>query len=364
MGLFASLSPALALQVFFAIGTSLLLEKNGSIVPYYTLEEHWVSPSLAPAFFANTFTKLLIPPAAESVLREVGPKRLASMDANNIHIQVISHVPTTNAMSDPDRIRTANDELAAAIAGSPDPARFRGFCVLPMAYPAAAVQELRRCVKKNGFVGALVDAKLANGSFYDGKTYDPLWKAFSQLQVPVYLHPTYPSEQSILAVGQGLYAPALPGEYDAGLAARLGTVAWGWHEQTGFEFLRFYLGGVFDRYPDLQIVLGHMGEMLPYMLSRAGDWLNKGRTLRVEDAYARNVYVTTSGMFSLDPMATLLRNTNKTRIMYSVDWPLSRNEDGAAFMRALKGSGMVTEDEFENIAYRNAERLLGLKASK
>lgn len=263
-------------------------------------------------------------------------------------------------MSDPRRVAAANDELADAIAKSPAPSRFRGFCVLPMAHPAAAVKELYRCVKRHGFVGALVDAKLANGSFYDGRTYDPLWAAFVQLGVPITLHPTYPFEKDVFGVGGGLYAPALPGEYETRAAGALGTVAWGWHEQTGMEFLRLYLGGVFDRFPDLHVVLGHMGEIVPYMLSRAGDWLNRNRTLRVQDAYARNIYVTTSGMFSLDPMATLLRNTNRSRIIYSVDWPLSRNEDGAAFMKALKESGMVTADEFENIAYRNAERLLGL----
>jgi predicted TIM-barrel fold metal-dependent hydrolase len=343
---------------FSAIAIGLPTRQNGPSVPYYTLEEHWLSPSLAPFFLANPLSALLVRPSVVSLLRDIGPERLASMDANNIRVQVISHIPIPDALGAPNLSATANDNLADAIAASRTPSRFRGFCMLPMELPAVAAKELHRCIKKHRFVGALVDVHLKNGSFYDGREYDSLWAAFVQLGVPVYLHPNYPLASDVFDIGKGVYAPTDEGEYEPRLAAALGTVAWGWHERTSLAFLRLYVAGVFDRFPALQIILGHMGEIVPYMLARSGSVLNGNRTHRIEDVYARNIYITTSGMFSLDPMATVLRNTKRSRIMYSVDWPLSSNENGTAFMNALWGSGMVTEEEFEDVSYRNAGRLL------
>lgn len=356
-------NPLLLFLVFLfsaAITISLPVRDNNDSIPYYTLEEHWLSPSLAHYFAGNPLNVLLGANALAPILREVGPSRLASMDANNIRIQIISHTPLPEAMFAANLTALANDELATAIAASPAPRRFRGFCILPMAVPAAAAAELRRCIKKNGFVGALVDAHPSNGSFYDGPAYDPLWAEAVQLNVPIYLHPTYPDLADVVAIGKGLYAPSVEGEYSRYQAATLGMGAWGWHERAGLGFLRLYLGGVFERFPALQVILGHMGELVPYFLSRTDHNLSVNRTLRFEDVYTRNVYITTSGIFSLDPMATVLRVTDHKRIMYSVDWPFSKNDDGAAFMQALRESGMVTEEEFRGIAFRNAERLVGL----
>ncbi|KAK8091492.1 amidohydrolase 2 [Apiospora hydei] len=322
---------------------------NCTLPPYYTLEEHWLSPSLFQQFLANPLNALIGgggSPGGGTLpkLREIGAQRLASMDANNIQIQVISH-------------------LAAAIAASPAPARFRGFCILPMAAPGAAAAELRRCVAAHGFVGALVDAHLANASYYDGAAYDSLWAAAVGLGVPIYLHPTYPSLADVVDAGTGLYAPSVAGEWSAGQAAALGTVAWGWHERTGFGFLRMYLGGVFERFPELQVILGHMGELVPYYLWRSDLFLSPGLSRTLDQVYAGNAYVTTSGIFSLDPVATLVRNTNRTRILYSVDYPFASNEDGAAFMASLRSSGLVSQAEFSQVAYQNAAQLLKIKTT-
>ncbi|KAK8109296.1 hypothetical protein PG984_015097 [Apiospora sp. TS-2023a] len=339
-------------------GYELILEFTSSFPPYYTLEEHWLSLSLAQEFQDNPLNALIGGSAGLPKLREIGSSRLASMDANNIHVQVISHVPVPEILSSPSGCATANNELATTIAASPDPKRFRGFCILPMASPRDAATELRRCVTTHGFVGALVDAHLANESYYDGPAYDPLWAAAVALDVPIYLHPTYPSLGDILDTGTGLYAPAVEGEWTDGQAAAMGTPAWGWHERTGFGFLRLYLGGVFERYSNLQIILGHMGELVPYYLWRSDLYLSRGRNRTLLEVWADNVYVTTSGIFSLDPVATLVRNTNRSRILYSVDYPLARNEDGAAFMASLRDSGLVTPAEFAQVAYQNAARLL------
>ncbi|KAF6831430.1 amidohydrolase [Colletotrichum musicola] len=330
-------------------------------VPYYTLEEHWLSPSLSQRFLANPQNQLFGANMVAPKLHEIGPNRIADMNANNIKIQIISHVPVPEVLSEPASCRTANDELASAIAASPAPARFRGFCILPMALPEDAAEELRRCVTANKFVGALVDAHLGNQSFYDGPAYDPLWAAVTCLDVPIYMHPTYPKLEDVTAIGTGLYAPAVEGGYTPAQAETLTLTAWGWHERTGMAFLRLYLAGVFERHPELQVVLDHMGEMVPFFLERSDFYLSRGRQKTLGSVYANNVYITTSGMFSLNPASTIVRNTARSRIMYSFDWPLASNADGAAFMSALRSSGLVSQSEFTQIAYRNAARLLNLK---
>lgn len=353
-----------SILLFFAAQTLSLPITGNASIPYYTLEEHWLAPSLHPYFLNNPMNDYVNVRRLTPVLQDVGPTRLASMNANNIRIQIISHVPIPEVLSAPNLTALANDELAAAITASVAPHSWRGFCMLPMAIPSAAATELRRCVSKLEFVGALVDAHLPNGSFYDGPAYDVLWAEAVRLDVPIYLHPTYPFVSDVVDVGYGLYAPSVIGEYDVLSAGNLGTAAWGWHERTGLGFLRLYLGDVFERFPALQIVLGHMGELVPYYLSRVDTMLSGNRKLKFKDVYARNVYVTTSGIFSVDPMATLLRVTDNKRVMYSVDHPFAKNEIGAAFMAALRNSGLVSEEVFADIAYRNAERLLRLQRAQ
>ena len=187
-----------------------------------------------------------------------------------------------------------------------------------MALPLAAASELERCISVSGFVGALVDSHLPNNTAYDSPAYDPLWSTFTRLNVPLYLHPTYPTLAEINSTG-GLYTPD-NNVYSLPVASVLGTAAWGWHSDTGVQFLRLWLGGVFDRHPGLKLVLGHMGEMMPYMLARSntelGPYKSTGAT--IPETWARNVWVTTSGFFSLDPFATLSRTTSVERIMVSL----------------------------------------------
>lgn len=134
----------------------------------------------------------------------------------------------------------------------------------------------------------------------------------------------------------------------------------GFHEDAGLHFLRLYSAGVFAEFPNLKIILGHMGEIVPYMLERADSFLSPRNTSSASliEVYAKNVWITTTGFFSLNPMATILRNTAINRIMYSVDYPFSSPADSYAFMMALRMSGIVTEDEWQAVAWRNAQNLL------
>lgn len=298
------------------------------------------------------------------------------MDAGNVAVQVVSHVTAgADAMYMDAAVRAANDQLADRIAGCPQD-RLRGFCVLAMAHPAEAAAELRRCVRDLGFVGALVDchvvvAGTADGQaagaaavFYDSPAYDVLWAAAVELDVPIYLHPAYPPEAARLAAGEGLSAPTSSGgssSYSDATAIALGSSVWGWHSNAGLGFLKLFAAGVFDRFPALQIVLGHMGEMVPSFLERAERGLAPLRpagSATLREVYARNVHVTVGGYFSLNAMRMLLAVTDARRVMHSNDYPFNSAVDGRVFRESLRESGMVGEEEYRDTAYRNAKRLL------
>lgn len=155
------------------------------------------------------------------------------------------------------------------------------------------------------------------------------------------------------------------GNYPDIVAQGLDTYCWGWHSETGVHILRLFASGLFDKYPKLKIIIGHMGEMLPFMLDRImritkRQWPERKRGLQT--VWDENLYITTAGMFAVAPMACLLRVCRIEHIMYSVDYPFSGNEDGKEFLEDLAKSGLCSKDEMDKIAFGNAEQLLGVKA--
>jgi predicted TIM-barrel fold metal-dependent hydrolase len=329
---------------------------------YIALEEHWYSPSLSdPSLAPLSATLSRQGGRLPDIITEIGPIRLANMTAHRVRKQIISHASSPAGLERPDLARAANDELAKAIAGNTE--RFAGFAFLPMAYPELAAAELERCVKKLGFVGALFDNHLANGTYFDGEPYRPFWAKAAALGVPIYLHPTWPGEATFTKAG-GSYAPSAPGSFPMAGALIMGGSGWGWHQDAGLHFLRLYAAGIFDEFPTLKVILGHNGEMVPFMLDRTnvllGTHNTRAKTSLVQ-TYKRNIWLTTSGMFSLDPLATILRNTAIDRILYSIDYPFSNSKAGDDFMKKLKSSGLVTRTEWEMIAYGNAQKLLNVK---
>ncbi|KAK1590682.1 uncharacterized protein LY79DRAFT_553730 [Colletotrichum navitas] len=322
------------------------------IPPLITLEEHFVAPDLFAELSDLYGEQLKNVPAVGDRLRDVGPLRLADMDANRVSLQVVSHAPGLGPRP-PALSRLANDALAASVREAPA-GRLAGFAVLPMAHPEEAAAELRRCVRELGFVGALVDAH-ADGAHYDDARFWPVFAAAADLDVPVYLHPTFPS------AGQ---RPAYEGGYGPGAALSLGTSGFGWHQETGLAVLRLFAAGLFDAVPGVKIIVGHFGEMLPFVMERVEKlsprWGARGRGWR--RVWEENIWVTTSGVWGLAPLACVLKNTPVDHVLYSVDYPFEKNENGLAWVRELRDSGMVTPEELDKIAYRNAEKLLRIKA--
>ena len=284
-------------------------------------------------------------------LTELGERRIADMDKNGIDVQVLSHTHPSPEILEPARAiplsARVNDEIAEAMARYPT--RFAGFATLPVADPNAAARELERTVTQLGFKGALING-VTQGRFLDDPFFTPLLERAEALDVPLYLHPAPPPEPVRNAYFSGL---------EPGLARILAIAGWGWHAEQGLHTLRLIANGVFDRFPKLQIVIGHMGEMIPFFLARIDTVVTPFTRLRngsVADYFHRNVHITTSGIFTAPPLYLTLEVCGADRILFSVDYPYSPNEAGRAFLDQLS----LSPADFEKITHGNAERLLKL----
>jgi predicted TIM-barrel fold metal-dependent hydrolase len=321
------------------------------MIPLITLEEHFTSPKVTEASLEAQEHYANFPPHILSKLSSLGDERIQDLDRGNVSLQVLSHGPGD---SPPPVCSAANDDLAHAI--SKNPTRLAGFAMLPMSEPAIAANELERCVKELGFVGALVENHL-NGQFYDDERFWSVFEKAQELNVPIYIHPTYASDSMM---------EHYKGNYDDSVAIALSAYGWAWHTETGLHILKLFASGLFDRFPKLKIVIGHMGEMLPFQLERvfriSERWGQKERSLR--EVWRNNIWITTSGMFALAPLACLLETTSIDHVLYSVDYPFSTNETGLEFFKKIEKSGMIAGKDLDSFAYGNAEKLLGVKAKK
>ncbi len=314
------------------------------------LEEHFWTPALAAA--PGTGPLAMWGERVDDLLRDLGEARLADMDANGIDFQVVSHVsPAAQGLSVSAavaRAREANDMLASAVRAHPD--RLGGFATLPTVSPAAAVDELSRACGELGMLGALVGSTLgSNEAFLDDPRFDVLLARFESLDVPLYLHPAPPSAALRSVLFSGL-PPAVAG--------RLATGAWGWHAEAGLHVLRLIATGVFDRHPGLRLIVGHCGEMIPFMLDRIDAMLPMGSLDTASEYMRRNVWVTTSGMFTLPPVMCTVQVMGVERVMFSVDYPFGSNTEGRALLDALPS--VLGADDVAKIAGGNAASVLGL----
>jgi predicted TIM-barrel fold metal-dependent hydrolase len=318
------------------------------------LEEHYQAPAVKQALAGMGRGD---PPPGSPVatirakLEDVGDGRLADMDGGGIDVQVLSQgVPGTDQLPPEQAVsvsQQANDYLAHAVAQHPD--RLAAFATLPTAAPHEAADELERAVTELGFKGALINGHI-RGRFLDEREFWPIFERAERLRVPIYLHPTEPPD----AVRAAYYS-----DLPTRAAQALATSAWGWHVDTGLHALRLMVAGVLDEFPALQIIIGHMGEALPFFLARSSRNLQQqaGLTKALEHYMAENFHFTTSGMFSYPPLLCLLQVMGADRVMFSVDYPYSANEAGRDFMLEVP----ISPADREKLAFRNAERLLGLE---
>jgi len=244
--------------------------------------------------------------------------------------------------------RDANDRLADAVRRHPS--RFAGFATLPTVAPEIAADELERMVREHGFKGAVINGHTRD-RYLDDEFFWPILERAEALHVPVYLHPTPPPEPVIASSYTGNFAP--------GVTVALSSAGWGWHIETATHVLRLILGGAFDRYPGLRLVIGHLGETLPFMLQRLDRGLPPQMTTldRPISAYLReNLYYTISGLNYTAPFLTLLLEVGANQILFSADYPYSSMIEARSFLDHLP----VSPADKERIAHVNAERLLRL----
>jgi predicted TIM-barrel fold metal-dependent hydrolase len=297
-------------------------------------------------------------------LSDVGAERVRLMDAAGIDVQVLSHVgPGVQILPDDQAelaiavCREVNDWLAEVIAAHPD--RFAGFAMLPTQSPGHAADELERTVRDLGFKGALINGH-TNGRYLDDPLFDVLLGRAESLGVPIYIHPTDPPQ----AVSDVYYAP-----FDSAL-----ITIWGWPVETGTHLLRLICAGVFDRHPELKIIVGHMGELLPYCYTRLNqgltlaDWLLAAQSKKNQDVrrtamlnnvgyyLRRNVFITSSGVFDVPVFDCARAMLGLDNLMFSVDYPF---QDNFAAMEFLERCDLAPDD-MERFAHRTAENLLKL----
>jgi predicted TIM-barrel fold metal-dependent hydrolase len=282
-------------------------------------------------------------------LCDLGEARIAAMDTASIDLAVLSlTAPGVEQLDAADATylaRDTNDELAAAVSRHPD--RFAGFAAVPINAPDAAVAEIERAIRQLGFLGAVINGH-SQGRYRDDMFFDPVVECIAALEVPIYLHPTFPPP----AVTRACYAGLHPR-----VSFALSTVGWGWHIDTATHLLRLILGGVFDRHPNLQVIVGHMGEATSFMLPRFDATLSTeltGLNHRVSDYLRTNVHYTFANFNDRATFENLRTHVGAQRIAFSTDYPFGSMHDARTFLDDLA----LTRTEREAISFANAEALL------
>lgn len=313
------------------------------------VEEHFRTPELEAVIDGpeKLFSKAL----GES-LGELGEGRIQIMDEAGIDVQVLSsaapHLQWMPPAQAVDVAKRVNDGLATAIDAFPE--RFAGLATLATPSPADAARELERTVADLGFRGAMIHGH-SEGRFLDDSFYWPMLEAAEALDVPVYLHPTYAPKAVMDA-----YYSGLPGPFGMMLA----TGIMGWHYETGMHAMRMVLGGVFQRFPKLQLILGHGGEGVPFFLDRAIKVLRRAApdmSDHLAATYRNNFYVTTSAFFSDAPLKCALELTPPDRILFATDYPYSQAKDGTDW---ILSTSAVDDVQRKAILHGNSDRLFRL----
>lgn len=319
------------------------------------VEEHFVTPTFVAGPGRGTTERFRTsrPGGAALIekLLDVGDKRIAEMDAAGIDLQVLSLNSPGVEQSEPEEAiacaRDANDFLAEAI--KRHPTRLAGFAALPTPAPDVAAAELERCVKQFGFKGANINGH-ARGRYLDDPFFMPILERAQTLNVPIYLHPTVPPKPVVDSLYGG-FSPVVSAVFASG--------GWGWHVETAVHVLRMVLGGVFDCYPKLQVIVGHLGEGIPFMLPRLNRNLSPEITKLerpIADYLRQNVHYTFGGFTFMPTFLNVLLEVGVDRIMFSVDYPYCSMQESKSFLQHVP----VGDKDRKRIAHGNAARLLGI----
>jgi predicted TIM-barrel fold metal-dependent hydrolase len=317
------------------------------------IEEHFLTPDVGDAWRAlgldasSPMVAHDLGPAAQRLM-DLADQRIAHMDETGLDVQVLSLTTPGLHELGPDSVdlaRRVNDAVAEAVARHPQ--RFQALATLPVAAPEAAARELERCVKTLGFKGTMLCGRVGARNL-DHPELDPVFAAAAGLHVPVLLHPRTPDD----AVRKAYYSGFTP-EIDTAFA----NFGMGWHYDAGVQFVRLVLGGTFDRHPDLQVILGHWGEMVLFYAERLSA-MDRFTQLQqpIASYFKHHLYVTASGMFMPHYLQRALAVVGPDRLLFSTDYPYQYRPGGDA-RRFLEECGLEEEAK-AGFASANWERLI------
>jgi 2,3-dihydroxybenzoate decarboxylase len=310
------------------------------------LEEHFDAPGMVAAGY-DAADVARFPREARtrirSLLEDLDDTRIATMDTCGIHVMVLSQTaPGVQAEKDAAKAarlaREANDYLAQRIARHPT--RYIGFAHLALQDPRGAADELERCVRQLRFVGALINHH-TNGEYLDDDRFAPFWERVVALDVPVYLHPADPYDLPHVYRG----CPGLSGP------------VWTWNCETSAHALRLVFAGTFDRFPGAKLILGHMGETIPFYLWRLDSrfaLMNPSAERKPSEIIRQHLYVTTSGVCSNAALRCSIDELGSDHVLFSTDYPYEDAQLAARWIEAAP----LTDDERKNVCYENAQRIL------
>ena len=325
-------------------------------LPFIATEETYTTEELIAL---NAINDEHVEYLRETGLAELGPARIGAMDKAGINVQILSaHTPGVQNVPGQEGIDFAY-RLNKMIADGPmttHPGRYQAYTTLPLQNPEASADELERAVREDGFVGAMTNGFIGN-KFIDHPDFEPILARAEALDVPIYLHPGFPPED----VFNIYYNTMRPGYDQLFQNYIFSGSGYGWHQEVLTQCLRLIITGVFDKFPKLQMIIGHMGEGLPFYYERiVGDMsestevsLNKP----IGQYFSDNFWYTTSAFFQDELLHLLLRYISVDRVMFGTDYPFADMKQGTDWFRAVN----LPREAKEKIAYRNAEKLFGIK---
>lgn len=279
-------------------------------------------------------------------------QRIKFMDEQDVQMQVLSYGNGSPSLLKGEKAielcQYTNDRLKQYIDEHSD--RFLGFATLPINEPEAAATELKRCINELGFKGALIFGR-PNGKFLDNPEFDVIFETAEQLNVPIYLHPA--------PISDGAYQTYYQSDnYSDATAATFASFGYGWHIDVGIHAMRLVLSGLFDRHPNLSMIIGHWGEFTPFFYERMDDIIHAPHLDHDPSYYFKtNFYITPSGMLT-KPQFDMVKNAfGIDHILYSADYPYVKPENLGTFLAELG----LTSEEQDKVNYKNAQKLLKLK---
>lgn len=327
--------------------------KTDRLMKLIAIEEHFLTKAVRDEWKKYSDdddpTQKLHLSEIENLLEDIGSTRIKLMDETGIDVQVLSLTSPSLHNLGSESVSLAkqtNDYVAEIIKKTPE--RFQGFAALPMSVPKEAAIELERSITNLGLKGAMLCGRTREKNL-DHKDFGELFGCAENLSVPLFIHPQIPQK----GVRDVYYSG-----FNDNVNLALSTYGLGWHYEAGMQFVRLVVAGVFDHFPNLQIILGHWGEVILFYVERLAS-LSKAAKLNKPfiDYVRQNLYVTASGMYSHSCLKRTVDIIGTDRILFSADYPYQYRpgRDARNFLEKVE----LNEVDKEKFAFTNWERLIG-----